>query len=112
MQAKDEAVPDSKGRFSSESGPKPRGLFPIPIRSLAKARPYPNRSVLVSCKLYWPYPESVAYDGYWYRLVSKPWRGRLAPANSFWNGDVPGQPYTHSTDWAVRECEADELPQR
>jgi hypothetical protein len=37
---------------------------------------------------------------------SKPWNGRyFAPANSFWNGDVPcPTPYTHNTDFSVPKC--------
>lgn len=66
----------------------------------------PNESVRVACKIYKPEPESVLPDGYWYRLASEPWAGRFyAPANSFWNGDIPGQkPYVHNTDLAVPDC--------
>jgi hypothetical protein len=66
----------------------------------------PGQFVLVSCKLYSPMPPSVKPDGYWYRLSSPPWNGKAyAPANSFWNGDVPGhKPYTHNTDRSVPDC--------
>jgi hypothetical protein len=66
----------------------------------------PNQAVMVSCKIYSPQPPSVVPDGYWYRVTSPPWNGHaFAPANSFWNGDVPGhKPYTHNTDRAVPDC--------
>jgi hypothetical protein len=66
----------------------------------------PNQAVVVTCKVHDPNIASVNPDGYWYRLASPPWNGGYyAPANTFWNGDVPGQtPYVHNTDWAVRDC--------
>jgi serine/threonine protein kinase len=66
----------------------------------------PNHHVQVLCKIYWPNPPSVVPEGYWYRITSKPWAGSYyAPANSFWNGDVPGKkPYTRATDRAVPNC--------
>jgi hypothetical protein len=66
----------------------------------------PGQVVRVRCKLYSPDPPSVRPDGYWYQLASAPWNGRYyAPANSFWNGDVPGhRPYTHNTDFSVPDC--------
>jgi hypothetical protein len=65
-----------------------------------------NEQVRVICKVYAPTPPSVVPNGYWYRLASKPWSGRyFAPANSFWNGDIPGKrPYTHNTDFKVPNC--------
>jgi hypothetical protein len=60
----------------------------------------------VSCKVYAPQIVSANPDGYWYRIASPPWNNAYyAVANTFWNGDVPGQkPYTHNTDWAVPNC--------
>ena len=60
----------------------------------------------VSCKVYAPQIQSANPDGYWYRIATAPWNNQYyAVANTFWNGDVPGQkPYTHFTDWAVRDC--------
>ena len=65
-----------------------------------------NTWVEVSCKLYDPYIQSVNPDGYWYRLASPPWNNQYySPANTFWNGDVPGHlPYTHYTDFSVPDC--------
>jgi hypothetical protein len=34
-------------------------------------------------------------------IDSRKWAGRWSPANSFMNGDVPGQPPLHNTDFAV-----------
>ena len=62
--------------------------------------------VQVSCKVYAPQIASANPDGYWYRIASGPWNNQYyAVANTFWNGDIPGQkPYTHNTDWAVANC--------
>ncbi|WP_445152669.1 hypothetical protein [Baekduia sp. Peel2402] len=62
--------------------------------------------VAVSCKVYAPQIASANPDGYWYRVSSPPWSNAYyAVANTFWNGDIPGQrPYTHNTDWAVPNC--------
>lgn len=80
--------------------------FRKPAGAIEGPRVSPNQRVLVVCKVYEPEPESVLPDGYWYRLGSKGWNGRYyAPANSFWNGDVPGKkPYTHNTDFLVHNC--------
>ena len=63
--------------------------------------------VQVSCKIKPTATIDSAYpDGYWYRIASPPWNnGYYAVANTFWNGDMPGQkPYTHNTDWNVPDC--------
>jgi hypothetical protein len=62
--------------------------------------------VEVFCKFYAPQIASVNPDGYWYKVASAPWSGTyFAPANNFWNGDVPGvKPYVHNTDFAVPDC--------
>jgi len=66
----------------------------------------PYQWVEVSCKVYAPQIVSANPDGYWYRIASAPWSNRYyAVANTFWNGDVPGQkPYVHNTDFAVPNC--------
>ena len=66
----------------------------------------PYQWVDVSCKVYAPQIASANPDGYWYRIASAPWSNAYyAVANTFWNGDIPGQkPYTHNTDWAVPNC--------
>jgi hypothetical protein len=80
--------------------------FSEPSGSAEGARVQPNQHILVVCRVYKPEPESVNPDGYWYKLASSPWNGRYyAPANSFWNGDIPGhKPYTHYTDFSVPPC--------
>jgi hypothetical protein len=62
--------------------------------------------VEVVCKVYAPQIASVNPDGYWYKIASAPWNSAFyAPANTFWNGDVPGvRPYTHNTDFSVPNC--------
>ena len=66
----------------------------------------PATWVEVSCKVYDPFIESVNPDGYWYRIASSPWNDQYyAVANTFWNGDIPGQkPYKYATDMAVPVC--------
>ena len=65
----------------------------------------PYAWVQVSCKVYDPYIVSASPDGYWYRIASAPWNGAYyAPANTFYNGDPIGGPYTHNTDWNVPNC--------
>lgn len=66
----------------------------------------PYGYVEVSCKVYAPQILSANPDGYWYRIHSTPWNDAYyAVANTFWNGDVPGQkPYIHNTDFNVRDC--------
>ncbi|HEU4392148.1 MAG TPA: hypothetical protein VFR04_00790 [Solirubrobacterales bacterium] len=66
----------------------------------------PYGYVEVSCKVYAPQIVSANPDGYWYRIHSAPWNDAYyAVANTFWNGDVPGQkPYVHNTDFNVRDC--------
>jgi hypothetical protein len=63
--------------------------------------------VQVSCKVLPSSTISSAYpDGYWYRIASPPWNNQYyAVANTFWNGDMPGQlPYTHNEDANVPDC--------
>lgn len=65
----------------------------------------PYATVQVSCKVYDPFIQSVNPDGYWYRIASSPWNNAYyAPANTFYNGDPIGGPYTHNTDFAVPDC--------
>lgn len=66
----------------------------------------PYQWVEVACKVHAPQIASANPDGYWYRIASPPWSNAFyAVANTFWNGDIPGQrPYTHNTDWAVPNC--------
>lgn len=81
--------------------------FPVPGVLSREGPPVkPGERVRVRCRVYAPRPASVVPDGNWYRLASAPWNGQyFAPANSFWNGDVPGRtPYTHNTDFSVPVC--------
>jgi hypothetical protein len=65
----------------------------------------PSQQVQVSCKVYDPTIASANPDGYWYRIASAPWSNAYyAPANTFMNGDPPGGPFTHNTDFAVPNC--------
>ena len=64
----------------------------------------PDTVVSVRCRFYAPSIPSVEPDGYWYLIDSGEWAGLWSPANSYMNGDVPGGPYTHNTDFEVPEC--------
>lgn len=111
QQAKDDAVPDTKGPVKEKVWAPEALTFAEPFKLQGAGKPIPhNEFVMVSCKIYWPHPESVEEEGYWYRTISKPWKGLFSPANSFWNGDKPGQKPTHATDFRVRECPESEMP--
>jgi hypothetical protein len=59
---------------------------------------------MVRCRYYAPSIPSVTPDGFWYLIDAGQWAGRWTPANSFMNGDLPGQPTLHNTDFAVPVC--------
>jgi hypothetical protein len=63
-----------------------------------------NTEIQVRCRYYAPSVPSVTPDGFWYLIESDQWNGLWTPANSFMNGDVPGGPYTHNTDFDVPIC--------
>lgn len=69
-----------------------------------------GQTVQVSCRVYSAVIPSALPDGYFYRVESSPWNGNFyASANSFLNGDPPGDPtlYVTATDLAVPVCRAD-----
>ncbi|SDO41466.1 hypothetical protein SAMN05660199_01937 [Klenkia soli] len=92
--------------YTEQTGSQGSNTFADP-RTLADGNvPVPAATdVQVVCRYYAPSIPSVAPDGFWYLLDTEGWAGRWAPANTFWNGDVPGvYPYTHNTDFAVPLC--------
>lgn len=106
LQAQDKMVPDAKGPVGERVWAKEGSRTfenPYDLAGEGQRVPY-NTPVKVACKIYWPELRSVKHDGYWYRLLTPPWKDLYSPANSYWNGDKPGEPATHSVDWAVREC--------
>jgi hypothetical protein len=112
LRAKDEATPDAKGAVREQVWSEHARTYGNPIELNERGPDIPHdQYVLVACKFFWPKPPSVKDDGYWYRIASGRWKDLFSPANSYWNGDIPGQrPYTHSTDWAVKDCPAELLP--
>jgi hypothetical protein len=111
QKAKDRTVPNAKSPVQEKVWAPEATTFSEPFKLTGTGQPIPhNEAVLVTCKIYWPHPESVENEGFWYRIVTKPWKGYFSPANSFWNGDKPGEKPTHSTDYKVRNCNEDELP--
>jgi hypothetical protein len=64
-----------------------------------------NTEIQVRCRYYAPSVPSVTPDGFWYLVESPQWNGLWTPANSFMNGDVPGGPYFHNTDFDVPICQ-------
>jgi hypothetical protein len=106
LQARDKAVPDAKGpvreRVWALDGAR---TFKNPYNVSGEGSRVPqNAVVMVACKVYWPELRSVKQDGYWYRLLTAPWKGLYSPANSYWNDDKPGEPANSSVDWSVKEC--------
>ena len=75
-------------------------------RTLTPGGPHipPTTDIQVRCRYYAPSVPSVSPDGFWYLIESANWNGLWTPANSFMNGDVPGGPYIHNTDFAVPVC--------
>ncbi|MGY2002815.1 hypothetical protein [Blastococcus sp. SYSU DS1024] len=65
----------------------------------------PHTTILVRCRYYAPSVPSVSPDGFWYLIETEPWNGLWTPANSYMNGDPPGGPYLHNTDFAVPVCQ-------
>ncbi|MGY1802954.1 hypothetical protein ACI78T_06710 [Blastococcus sp. SYSU D00922] len=65
----------------------------------------PHTVLEVRCRYYAPSVPSVTPDGFWYLIETEPWNGLWSPANSYMNGDVPGGPYVHNTDFDVPVCE-------
>lgn len=114
-----EAIPDKKGSpatcttwppaqvWPEQQGTRGANSFSNPHNASGQGPAVGSYAwVDVSCKVYAPEIQSVNPDGYWYRIHSAPWNDSYyIAANTFWNGDVPGQrPYTHNTDWSVRDC--------
>jgi hypothetical protein len=70
-------------RLEQESPAHSVKTFQNPRDLTAHATSIPaNRVVLVSCRTYIPSASSNT-GGYWYRLLSAPWRGRYTPADTF-----------------------------
>jgi flagellar biosynthesis/type III secretory pathway M-ring protein FliF/YscJ len=92
------SLPETTGRLGANT-------FANPVLLQDNAMPIPaHTTVQVRCRFYAPSIPSVEPDGYWYLIDSGKWAGRWTPANSFMNGDVPGQPTLHNTDMAVPVC--------
>lgn len=99
--------PPAAQTWSEQQGSLGANTFTNPYNASGmgvKIQPY--QWVQVSCKVYAPQIVSANPDGYWYRIASPPWSNAYyAVANTFWNGDIPGQkPYVHNTDFAVPNC--------
>lgn len=101
------APPPPQSTWPEQQGSLGANTFRNPYNASGmgvKIQPY--QWVEVSCKVYAPQIVSANPNGYWYRIASPPWSNAYyAVANTFWNGDIPGQkPYVHFTDWAVPNC--------
>ena len=93
-----EILPEQSGSIGANTFADPRTL-------VDRAQPIPpHTTVMVRCRYYAPSIPSVTPDGFWYLIDSGPWAGRWTPANSYMNGDVPGGPTLHNTDFAVPVC--------
>jgi hypothetical protein len=90
--------PETTGSIGANTFADPRTL-------IDNAQPIPaDTTVQVRCRYYAPSIPSVTPDGFWYLIDSGDWAGRLSPANSFMNGDIPGERTVHNTDFAVPLC--------
>ncbi|TYP86018.1 hypothetical protein [Blastococcus xanthinilyticus] len=90
--------PETTGSLGANTFTDPRTLQ-------GQAQPIPpDTTVQVRCRYYAPSIPSVVPDGFWYLVDSGEWAGRWSPANSFMNGDVPGEPTLHNTDLDVPVC--------
>ncbi|HST41622.1 MAG TPA: hypothetical protein VLK58_19040, partial [Conexibacter sp.] len=101
------APPPAPRTWREQQGTHGVDTFTNPANASGKGpRIEPFQWVDVLCKVHAPQIASVNPDGYWYRIATAPWSGNYySPANTFWNGDVPGQkPYTHNTDFNVPNC--------
>ena len=100
--------PTAARTFTEQSGRFGSPAFRNPANASGQGTTVPAMSyVEVSCKVKPASTIASAHpDGYWYRIASSPWNNEFyAVANTFWNGDVPGQtPYTHNTDFNVPDC--------
>ncbi|WP_329266829.1 effector-associated domain EAD1-containing protein [Streptomyces sp. NBC_01451] len=95
-----------KGKtFEEQAGSRGARTYKDPTRlSITGTNVGAWQKVDVVCRRYAPSMDSVLPDGYWYLIASKPWSSQYyAPANSFMNGDKPGES-NHSTDFNVPEC--------
>jgi hypothetical protein len=108
LQEKDQTIPDAQGLVREQVwAPNHARTFGSPFGPIDEGPGIPhNAYVMVKCKVYEPELESVRPDGYWYLIFTEPWMGLYSPANSFWNGDIPGHKLEHPTDWAVPNCPA------
>ena len=90
---------------TEQSGSLGANTFADPVKLQDQAMKIPpNTQISVRCYMYAPSLPSVLPDGNWYLIDTAPWTGRWTPANSFMNGDVPGAPTMHNTDFAVPKC--------
>lgn len=91
-------LPEQTGGLGANTFADPRTLQD-------QEKKVPKRTtVMVRCRYYSPIIASVTPDGFWYLLDSGDWAGRWSPANSYMNGDLPGKPTLHNTDFKVPVC--------
>ncbi|MFE2009161.1 hypothetical protein [Streptomyces sp. NPDC059491] len=97
--------PPSKPAVREQSGSHGSPTFENPHGARGPGtRIPPNTWVDVECRVYAPEIDSANPDGWWYRIATSPWKGYYAVANTFMNGDAPGQQPPTNTDWSVPVC--------
>ncbi|WP_404962233.1 hypothetical protein [Streptomyces sp. 147326] len=95
----------AKRTIREQSGSKGSPTFLDPHGAKGPSGRIPAHSwIEVECRVYAPEIETANPDGWWYRIASHPWNGRYAVANTFMNGDTPGQTPATNTDWSVPVC--------
>ncbi|MFJ9792591.1 hypothetical protein [Streptomyces globosus] len=100
-------APSPAGRtITQQSGRHGSPTFTDPHAVSGPGERIPAHSrVEVQCRVYAPEMKTANPDGWWYRIAGSPWNGRYyAVANTFMNGDAPGQTPPTNTDWTVPVC--------
>ncbi|WP_328930596.1 hypothetical protein OG429_40345 (plasmid) [Streptomyces sp. NBC_00190] len=101
-----EPPPPAKRTIREQSGSHGSPTFLNPHGAKGPGERVPAHTwVEVECRVFAPEIDSANPDGWWYRIASSPWSGGYyAVANTFMNGDTPGQNPPTNTDWSVPAC--------
>ncbi|MFF4427663.1 hypothetical protein ACFYZ4_00665 [Streptomyces sp. NPDC001513] len=98
--------PPARHTVREQSGSHGSPTFLTPRNASGPGERIPAHAwVEVECRVHEPGIETANPGGWWYRIASSPWNGRYyAVANTFMNGDTPGQQPPTDTDWSVPVC--------
>ncbi|MFI1645529.1 hypothetical protein ACH4XT_01075 [Streptomyces avidinii] len=98
--------PHAKRTVSEQSGSHGSPTFLTPRNASGPGERIPAHTwVEAECRVYEPGIKTANPGGWWYRIATSPWSGRYyAVANTFMNGDAPGQQPPTDTDWSIPIC--------